>query len=236
MYAKVFRGLFYGSLTGQADAQLVLVCLLTHSDKEGYVELPRKVIETLTGLDDGRVGAAIGLLEGPDEHSRSGEQDGRRIDVVGQDRWLIVNYAKYRAMRDSEARREQNRINQRARRQRLSASVSRVSSMSAQVEVEAEVEAEVENISPASGEESMAEWRTGFDPFWDRYPRKRDRQSAEKAYMKLKPRTQETYNALLAGLDWWKTKEWAQRDPGMVEYASTWLNKRRWLDAQSPED
>jgi hypothetical protein len=54
---------------------------------------------------------AIAVLEAPDAESRSREHDGARIVRVSTERtwgWIIVNYAKYRAIRDEESRREQN--------------------------------------------------------------------------------------------------------------------------------
>lgn len=146
MYAKVFRGLFYGSLTAQPDPQLVLVCLLTHADADGNVELPVGVIGTLTGLGVERVGAALGVLEAPDPESRSGEMEGRRIEAYGPGRWTIVNYVKYRGIRHSEDRKEQNReAKRRSRLKKLSAvsaDVSHGQPRSAQVEVEVEAEEE----------------------------------------------------------------------------------------------
>jgi uncharacterized protein YdaU (DUF1376 family) len=88
---------------------------------------------------------------------------------------------------------------------------------------------------PGIGEETSRQWREGFDGLYEAYPRKRDRAEALKAYLKIRPRTQQTYDAIWAGLDWWKREEWAERQPDKVEYLSTWLNKRRWLDAQAAE-
>jgi hypothetical protein len=85
---------------------------------------------------------------------------------------------------------------------------------------------------PGIAEETPAEWSVGFEEFWEAYPRKVKRAEAEAAYRKLRPRTQETYDALFAGLEHWKRGEWSTRDPDKIEHASTWLNNRRWQDAQ----
>lgn len=142
MFAKVFRTLFYGSLTGQSDAQLVFICLLTHCYRDGTVELPPNIIAALTGLPEDRVQAAIKVLEAPDERSRSKGQDGRRLEPLSFARWNVVNYLHYRAIRDQDDRKEQNR--QAKQRQRQSAKVSRASSMSAHADVDAEGEADAE--------------------------------------------------------------------------------------------
>jgi hypothetical protein len=86
---------------------------------------------------------------------------------------------------------------------------------------------------PGLAEETVAQWREGFQWFYERYPRKRDRAEALKAYLKIRPRTQETFDLLMAGLDWYKSHEWQERAEDKIEYPSTWLNKRRWLDAQA---
>jgi hypothetical protein len=109
MFAKIFKTMFYGSLTAQPDPQLVFVCLLTHADRDGNVELPAQVIAAVTGLGPDRVAAALALLEATDPVSRSGELEGRRIEPTGPGRWSIVNYVKYRATRDDDERRRQGR-------------------------------------------------------------------------------------------------------------------------------
>ena len=82
------------------------------------------------------------------------------------------------------------------------------------------------------GEESLHEWSKGFDLFWKEYPRKVARIEAFNAYRKLKPRTQETYDLLFAGLEAWK-RIWSKREPDKIEHAATWLNNRRYEDAQT---
>lgn len=75
--------------------------------------------------------AAINTLEAPDPESRSPEMEGRRIIPVDEHRawgWQIVNYSKYRAIRNDDDRREQNRLAQQKWREKQKISdVSRVS-------------------------------------------------------------------------------------------------------------
>lgn len=151
MYAKLFRSLFYGSLSGMADPQHVFMCLLTHTDRDGYVELPPPVISALTGLPLERVSAAITVLESTDPRSRSDAEGGRRLQMVGDGRWLIINYCKYRAIRNEDDRRDQNR--QAKAKQRLTKQSARVSqgqprSAHTEAEVEAEVDAKADTSPP----------------------------------------------------------------------------------------
>lgn len=128
MYRKVFRSLFYGSLTGQSDAQHVFMCLIVHTDRDGHVELPPPVISTICGLPLERVELALAVLESPDPDSRSDVKDGRRLEATGKGRWYIINHQLYQGMRDDDERMRQNREAQtrsRSKRQQLSALVSR---------------------------------------------------------------------------------------------------------------
>lgn len=119
MFAKIFESLWGGSMVGQPDAQLVFVFLLAHSNRDGFVDEHPSKIAALTGLPAERVEVALRLLEAEDPASRSPEEAGRRILLVDAHRawgWLIVNHAKYRAMRDEEQRREEARARMRRRR------------------------------------------------------------------------------------------------------------------------
>lgn len=159
MFAKLFASLYQGTLRGRAHEILVFTNLIAHCDPEGYVDKHFKAISEEVGITVDEVKAAIEKLEAPDPESRSPEEDGRRIVRIDDHRvwgWRIVNYGKYRRIRDEADRREQNRIAQ-ARFREKSAYVSKVSKvshgkpMSAQAEAEAEEEAE-ESIVKGKGE------------------------------------------------------------------------------------
>ena len=115
MYVKLFASLYQGTLRGRADEILVFTNLLAHADQHGVVDKHWKAIAEETGLDKERVVEAIKNLESPDEESRSPEMGGCRIVRLDDHRawgWQIVNYGKYRAIRNEDDRREQNRAAQ----------------------------------------------------------------------------------------------------------------------------
>ena len=92
-----------------------------------------------------QVRAALDLLESPDDESRSPEEQGRRIIRMDEHRawgWLVVNYVKYRSIRDEEDRREQNRVAQEKWRSKhrkpQSAAVSQHKPQSAHTEADTE--------------------------------------------------------------------------------------------------
>lgn len=128
MYCKLFASLYQGTLRGLPHPILVFTNLLAHCDKDGFVDKHFRAIADEVGLTVEEVKAAIAFLESPDEESRSKEAGGRRLLRINDDRawgWQVVNYAKYRAIRTEEDRREQNRLAQkRFRDKQKSADVS----------------------------------------------------------------------------------------------------------------
>ena len=116
MYSKLYRTIFDGTLYGQFEALTVFMAMLALSNQHGEVDAaPAKIAGCLgTSLDF--VLKGIKQLESPDPHSRTPALEGRRLipllDDEGNDRafgWTIVNYAKYRAIRNEEERREYKR-------------------------------------------------------------------------------------------------------------------------------
>ena len=123
MYVKLFASLYQGTLRGRSDEILVFTNLLAHSDQHGVVDKHFRAIAEETGLPRDRVEAAILNLEAPDSESRSPEMNGCRIVRMDEHRvwgWRIVNYGKYRAIRNEDDRREQNRIAQERHREKVS--------------------------------------------------------------------------------------------------------------------
>lgn len=84
------------------------------------VRLNPKLLATILGESQQSVQKAIEYLCAPDEHSTSKEEGGRRLIKLGEFDYRVVNGQKYRMIRDSEARREQNRLAQSKHREKLS--------------------------------------------------------------------------------------------------------------------
>lgn len=226
MYVKIFDSLWQGSLYGQTDAQLVFIFLLAHCDADGHVRIVPEAIAGPTGLSIDRVRDALAMLEGPDAESGSPEQEGRRLEPIGEagGRWQIVNYLKYRGMRDEEERRRQNR--EAKRRQRLSAKVSQGQPSSAQEEAEAEEEAVKHPCSKPRREPD------GFDAWYSLYPRHVARRAAARAYAQALTRTD--YNTLVEGVRRYR-ETLNGTEPSKIKHPATWLNGDCWLDeAEAP--
>ena len=84
-----------------------------------------------------------------------------------------------------------------------------------------------------------------FELFWCRYPNKKSKAAAEKAWGKLKV-DEELFAEIRTALEYQKkTPQWKQEGGKYIPHASTWLNGRRWEDEiedilpdneQSPEN
>ena len=115
MYAKLFASIYQGTLRGDTHGLVVFTNLLAHADAHGWVDIHPSAISDETGLTIDQTQAALKMLESPDPDSRSPEEEGRRIIRLDEHRswgWKIVNHGKYRAIRNEEDRREQNRLAQ----------------------------------------------------------------------------------------------------------------------------
>ena len=115
MYAKIFASLYQGTLRGRTHEILVFTNLLAHADAAGYVDKHFRAVAEETGLTQEEVRAAILILEAPDPESRSPECAGARLIRMDEHRawgWKIVNHGKYRAIKNEDDRREQNKLAQ----------------------------------------------------------------------------------------------------------------------------
>ena len=69
-----------------------------------------------------------------------------------------------------------------------------------------------------------------FNQFWDAYPKHIAKQSAVKAFEKLKP-DEKILEAMLKAIARQKeSKQWEKDGGAFIPYPATWLNQRRWED------
>ena len=116
MYSKLYRTIFDGSLYGQFEPLAVFMAMLALTDQHGDVDVsPRKIAGSL-GCPLDFVERGIEALMQPDPESRTPKEDGRRIVPLLNDEdeprpfgWRIVNYGKYRSIRNEEERRAYKR-------------------------------------------------------------------------------------------------------------------------------
>ena len=116
MYSKLYRTIFDGSLYGQFEALTVFMTMLALADRHGEVDAAPTKIAGCLGCPINFVRKGIISLEAPDPYSRTPAEEGRRIIPLINDEgekrpfgWKIVNYEKYRAIRNEEERRAYKR-------------------------------------------------------------------------------------------------------------------------------
>lgn len=101
------------------ETKIVWITMMALSDRHGYVGASIPGLATAAGVPIDKVVAALKTFSEPDPYSRSKEFGGRRIEEADRG-WTILNYERFRDMRDEEARREYERVRKRNARQRKS--------------------------------------------------------------------------------------------------------------------
>src|SRR3990172_5726093 len=99
-FTKLFAGLVHSTVwREEMHVKVVWITLLALADRNG------EVLASMPGLADAaRVSLeqcldALKRLHGPDKHSRTKTNGGRRIKAIDGG-WRLLNYLKYRQMRD----------------------------------------------------------------------------------------------------------------------------------------
>ena len=109
-YTKLFSSITESTIwVADNETRLCWICMLAMADKYGRVwgSIPGLANRTRISVEGCR--KAIAAFLAPDEDSRTKDLDGRRIIEIDGG-WQLVNHEKYRAIRDSDERREQVKL------------------------------------------------------------------------------------------------------------------------------
>ena len=192
--SETFTKLF-GSITDStiwledSDTRIVWVTMLAMSDRFGYVgaSLPGLAARAHVPLE--KAEAALAKFMAPDPYSRSKDFEGRRIEEADRG-WNILNYERFRDMRDEEARKEYERVRKREQRHRVSRNVPDKSVLSLLVPESPAVSAQADADTEADPEIKQPPRAAGFSPdflaFWQLYPKRRNKGDAWKAWRTAK--------------------------------------------------
>jgi len=239
-FTKLFSSITESSVWVQDDhTRLIWITMLAMADKRGRVwgSIPGLANRARVPIES--VKKALTSFLGPDEYSRTKDHDGRRIAEIDGG-WVLLNYQKYRDLRDEEHRREQNREAKQRSRHKMSSNVLTVSNESASggsnaesqptshptgqpnAEAEAEAEAVKKKEDPQFAQQVLS--------VYEAYPRKIDKKNALRSIersLKLND-----FEFLLG-----RTQLFAQacsgKDPSFIPYPSTWFNGERFHDDPS---
>jgi hypothetical protein len=149
MYGKVFGSMYDGSLYGQWEAIVTMQQMIVLADAGGVVDMTPQAMAARTSIPLEIIEKGLALLMQPDKYSRTRGCDGRRIELIDDERpwgWHIVNYDKYKWLASSEEKREADRLRiaEKREKSRMSQSVAVSRSESHEVANVAQVEVEVD--------------------------------------------------------------------------------------------
>lgn len=117
-YTKLFSSIVDSTIWCESsDTKVVWITLLALADRHGYVPASVPGLAKAAAVSVDAVREALAKFMAPDPDSRSQEYEGRRVDVADRG-WLILNYERFRDMRDEEARKEYERERKREQRKR----------------------------------------------------------------------------------------------------------------------
>lgn len=113
-YGKHYTTMYSGSMFGCGAMNFAMMGYVLSNfrasrEHGATVELNPKLLAAIFGESVKEIESSIKFLCSPDKESRTKEEEGRRLVRLGEFEYRVVNGAKYRAQRDDENRREQNR-------------------------------------------------------------------------------------------------------------------------------
>jgi hypothetical protein len=158
VFTKLFSSITESTIwIESANVRLVWITMLAMADSKGRVwaSVPGLANRARVPVED--VEEALSKFLGPDKYSRTPDNEGRRIEKIDGG-WRLLNHAKYREIRDTEAIKESKRnyINNRRAKERAS-TVERGRTQSNPVGVgRANAEAEAEAEKPLQAKPATA--------------------------------------------------------------------------------
>ncbi len=211
--------------------RIVWVTMLAMADRHGRVWGSVPGLARRSGVTLEECEAALHTFLSPDKHSRTPDNEGRRVAAINGG-WLLLNYAKYRAMRDGEGRKQYMREYMANRRNELTSKQEQLTVGHGKPPLaQAEAEAEAERSKPSRASRSVL--NGAFTEFWQAYPRKKSKGDAEKAWLKLKPDEALSGKILAAVARAKVSPDWRREGGKFIPYPATWLNAKGWEDEQT---
>jgi len=108
MYVKIHDSIFGSSIMEEdIETRYIWLCLLTIADGEGFIDETIPALARRFNVSESIMAKAINIFMQPDPTSRTSDHDGRRIEPIRETfGWRIINYTKYKAIRNYEDRKE----------------------------------------------------------------------------------------------------------------------------------
>lgn len=165
-YTKLFSSIVASTIWREPhEVRIVWITMLAMANKQGVVDAAVPGLADMARVSIESCETALARLESPDPHSRTPDNEGRRIKKVPGG-WLILNHAKYRERMGADERREYNRVKQAESRAKKAKptessqlSVSKcqqMSALSAHTDTETATEPEANKVASPPAEASPA--------------------------------------------------------------------------------
>jgi len=147
-FTKLFSSIVTSTIWQEdPETKVMWITLLALANADGFVDATIPGLANIANISIDKTRQAIEKLESPDPDSRTIDYDGKRIAKVDSG-WLILNYLKYRKVRDPVDRKEYMRHYMQEYRKQNVNNVNHGKPKLAHTEAEAEAEEEVEEEKP----------------------------------------------------------------------------------------
>jgi hypothetical protein len=248
-FVKLYDRILNSSLNDEGLAvRWLFITMLAMSSPHGKVTATRRALARAANIPQADADAALEVLLAPDPSSTTEAEGGRRVLQEGQNQWLLVNYEKYRQMRDEDREREQARLRQRRHRERKKAEAeadvtechgqSRKSHEKKKKKKKKRESEQGDSFSKgkpsATDRVAIRAWCYvhGFEGWWALYPKKASKADAEKAF--CFDLTDTDRQNLVANtrryLDGRKRAADAGQFVHELPYPATFIRNERWTD------
>lgn len=233
-FTKLFSSITESTIWAEnTETRIVWITMLAMADRNGRVWASIPGLANRARVSVEAAEAAIKKFMEADKYSRTRDFDGKRIEEIDGG-WRLLNYLKYRAIRDEETVKESKRkyINERRARE---SDVENVDQCRVNEEAEAEAEAEGEegkveclktntaNLTPAALLSRDAE------SVYAIYPRKEAKAAGLKAIEKA-IKLVGTEKLLIETMNYVNRCRREKTERQFIPHPATWYNGRRWED------
>lgn len=108
-FTKLFANITESTVWCEPErTRLVWITMLAMADRQGRIAASMPGLANRARVPEEDCQVALDCFLAPDRHSRSQEYEGRRIEKIDGG-WRLLNYVKYRDLRDEESIKETKR-------------------------------------------------------------------------------------------------------------------------------
>jgi hypothetical protein len=108
-YFPLFRRFLESSIMDEeVSTRFLWLAMLLKADRQGIVHGTPKALARLANMSISDVADSLVTLQSPDPDSTSEEDDGRRVKQLSPNKWLLINYEKYRELAQKDRDRQLN--------------------------------------------------------------------------------------------------------------------------------